>query len=123
MVGFHRICHQQFHAPVMNSAQPSDSALVCRTQIRRLRFHTPGAQGAGAAPPIRAGPLGPEQAALVAAADTFFIATHFCSPGGQAPQGQRTPEAVALGALMSKLVLQAGMPCIVPACSIMQTRP
>lgn len=38
---------------------------------------------------LQSGPLGPEQAALVAAADTFFIATHFCSPGEQAPQSQQ----------------------------------
>ena len=67
-------------------------SVPCRcdcAQIRHLQFHEPGARGASAAAPMQTGPLGPEQAALVAAADTFFIATHFCSPGGPALQAQQ----------------------------------
>ena len=62
--------------------------MSCCAQIRHLQFREPGAKGAGVAAE-RTGALGPEQAALVEAADTFFIATHFCSPGKEALQTQR----------------------------------
>ncbi|KAK9825888.1 hypothetical protein WJX81_001613 [Elliptochloris bilobata] len=57
-------------------------------QIRHLRFHALGAaSGLHSPAPVQTGPLGPEQVALVAAADTFFIATHFCSTEAGAASG------------------------------------
>ena len=84
-------CMQPRHQRFMRRPQAArcDEQVVCCAQIRHLQFHEPGAKGAGVAAHLQTGPLGPEQAALVAAADTFFIATHFCSPGEQELQTQQ----------------------------------